>query len=193
MPDSKYLVGGSDGWLRVKREPGGAIVSLPEFLRVDVTSSSAGRDHFTALEGIEQGNKFSVLAGNLRNGNPGYMPGASLQFSLSREMLTYAGGAIRAITHSGNPIPIGQHPIQIPDFPHEGGMRYLGHSPYAKTWFYLGVGAAVDGRDDRYLHTGRASNGCITVDTSGWTALYRHLILSRSGNAKTVGTVTVVR
>jgi hypothetical protein len=193
MPDTRYLVGGSDGWLRVKREPSGAIISLPEFLRVDMTSNSAGRDHFTVLEGIEQGNKFSVLAGNLKNGNAGHKSAASLQFSLSREMLTYAGGKVRAITHGDNPIPIGQHPIQIPDFPHEAGFGYVGHSVYAKTWFYLGVGVAVYGRNDRYLHTGMRSAGCITVDPSGWTALYRHLILSRSGNGKTVGTVTVVR
>ncbi len=145
------------------------------------------------LEGVEQGSRFSVLAGNLRSGNAGYKPAVSLQFSLSRETLTYAGSSVRAVTYDGSPVPIGQHPIQIPDFPHDGGLTYIGHSPFAKTWFYLGVGAAVPGRNDRYLHTGMRSAGCITVDPSGWTTLYRHLILGRSGNAKTVGTVTVVR
>lgn len=73
------------------------------------------------------------------------------------------------------------------------GMGYLGQTPYAKNWFYLGTGNAVPGNNDRYLHTGRVSAGCITVEPASWTALYRHLILSRSGNDKTVGTVTVVR
>ncbi|MBK6973753.1 MAG: hypothetical protein IPH26_12685 [Sterolibacteriaceae bacterium] len=41
-------------------------------------------------------------------------------------------------------------------------MGYLGQTPYAKTWFDLGTGNAVRGNNDRYLHTGRVSAGCIT-------------------------------
>jgi hypothetical protein len=192
MAELEYLVDGVDGWLRVKREPSGEIVALPEYLKVDVTSREGGRDHFTVLEGTERNKHFSVLAGNLRGSDPGYRASAGLQFSLSLHQLTFPGGSVRAITDDRNPVPIGQHPIQIPDFPHDLGFGYLGQSRFATSWFYLGTGRAIRGRNDRYLHTGRASAGCITVDPSGWTALYKRLILSRSGNGTTVGTVSVV-
>lgn len=193
MPDTRYTVGGMDGWLNVKREPSGAIIAVPEFLRVEFERSSGGRDYFTVLEGVERGKKFSVKAGNLKAGNPGYRAGAALQFNLGREQLTYPGGQIKAITHSRNPIPAGAHPIQIPDFPHELGMGYISESTYAKSWFYLGQGHAVPGNNDRYLHPGSVSAGCITVDPSEWTRLYQYLSLCRSGDGKTVGSVTVVR
>lgn len=193
MAERAHVVGGTDGWLRVKRDPGGEIVSLPEFMKVEITTRSAGRDYFMVLEGPERNKLFSVLSGSLRGGEPGYLASAGLQFSLSLRQLTFPGGTVQAITDDRNPVPRGQHPIQIPDFPHDLGFGYLGQSRFATSWFYLGTGTAVRGRNDRYLHTGRASAGCITVDPSGWTALYRRLILSRSGNGTTVGTVSVVR
>jgi hypothetical protein len=182
-----------DGWLNVKREPSGEIVALPEFTKVEVALSQDGRDYFVVQEGVERGSRFSVKAGNLKVGNPGYRTAASLEFSLSREVLTFFGGQIKAITHSRNPIPIGIHPIQMPDFPHRLGGGYMGQSSYSKTWFYLGYGYAVRGSNDRYLHPGSVSAGCITVDPSMWTALYQYLVRCRSGNAKTVGNVVVSR
>lgn len=193
MSDKKYVAAGMDGWLNVKREPSGIVVALPEFTRVEVTASENERDYFIVQEGSERGNRFSVKAGNLKAGDPGYRAPAHLEFSLSRGLLTYSGGQIKAITHSRNPIPPGIHPIQMPDFPHRLGEGYMAHSRYAKTWFYLGHGNAVKGNNDRYLHPGSVSAGCITVDPSKWTALYQYLIRSRSGNAKTVGSVSVVR
>ena len=171
------------------------IVALPDCLQVDVTRSANGRDYFTVLEGVERGSQFSVKAGNLSKDNPGYRGPAMLTFSRERELLTYPGGQVKAITYEGKPIPIGQHPIQIPDFPHIMGEGYLSKTPYALTWFFLGHGNAIPGNSgtDRYLHTGTISAGCITVEPSGWTALYQYLIRCRRGDAKTVGTVTVVR
>jgi hypothetical protein len=192
MSDSRYIAGGMDGWLNVKREPSGVIIALPAFLAVEVTSSRDGRDYFTAQEGIERGNSFSVKAGNLKTGNLSYLP-AHLEFSRSRKQLLYPCGRITAITSTENPISLGFHPIQIPDFPHESGLDYLVKSRYAKTWFYLGHGKAVKGRNDRYLHPGTASDGCITVEPSQWTFFYQYLIRCRSGNEKTVGIVFVVR
>jgi hypothetical protein len=193
MSDNRYVAAGMDGWLNVKREPSGIVVALPEFTKVEVTSSQNGRDYFVVQEGVDQGSKFSVKAGNLKPGNPGYRAPANLKFSLGRELLTFLGGEVRAFTHSSNPIPVGLHPVQMPDFPHDLGGRYMGQSRYAKTWFYLGHGHAVSGHNDRYLHPGTISAGCITVDPSMWTSLYQYLIRCRSGNAKTVGSVSVVR
>ncbi len=193
MTEKHYIKGSMDGWLRVKREPSGAEISIPDFLQVDLTESKEGRDYFVVLEGLERGKKFSVKIGNLTSAYTGFSGMAHLQFSLSKGLLTYSGGKVKAITGRDRPIPVGAHPIQIPDFPHNAPDAYTRQSRYAKTWFYLGHGAAVPGRNDRYLHTGTLSDGCITVDPAEWTQLYQYLILCRSGDGKTVGMVSVVR
>lgn len=189
----RYTSAGRDGWLNVKREPSGAITALPEFIHVELESSSDDRDFFIVKEGIESGNRFSVKTGHLQPGTPAYRAAANLQFSLGRKLLTYPGGQVTAHTHERNPIPVATHPVQIPDFPHPLGTGYIDKTPYAKNWFYLGHGHAIPGNNDRYLHPGSVSAGCITVDPSGWTQLYQYLILCRRGDGKTVGTVTVVR
>ena len=197
MSEKRYIVGGMDGWLNIKREPSGQVIAVPEYLQVELTASKDGRDRFTILEGAERGKKFSVKAGNLKSGNPGYHGMASLQFNITKGLLTYHGGQVKAITGTGTnsdkPIPVGMHPVQIPDFPHDGGMGYMAQTPYAKNWFFLGHGNAMAGSSDRYLHTGERSAGCITVEPFGWTRLYQYLILCRRGDGKTVGTVSVVR
>lgn len=193
MPEKRYIVGGSDGWLLIKPEPAGVNISVPEYLQVELTSSNNGRDYITVLEGVHRGKKFSVKAGNLSSRRPEYAGPAQLTFNLNTQTLSYAKGTVRAITQDSNALSAGVHPVQIPDFPHDGGLRYMGSSAYAKSWFYLGHGAAVRDQGDRYLHPGRGSLGCITVDPAGWTQLYRYLILCRSGDGKTVGRVVVVR
>ena len=193
MAETRFVVGGPDGWLRVRKDLGGEVVSIAEYTKVQLTAQRSGRDHFTPIEGVLAGIPCSVVAGNLSKNAPEYGGPARLTFNLTRQRLNYPGGFVRAITDPRNPIPVGTHPIQMPDFPHGLGAGYSGQTPYAKTWFYLGNGVAVAGRSDRYLHPGSVSAGCITVDASGWTALYRYLILCRSGNGKTVGSVTVVR
>ncbi len=193
MTDKQYLVGGPDGWLNVKREPSGVIIALPEFTQVQVDSTTNGRDFFTVLEGGERGKRFSVKSGNLKSGNPGYRATTNLNFSIAKKLLSWPQGKIMAFTDDRNPVPVGIHPIQIPDFPHELGRNYLAHSPFSKNWFYLGHGNAIPGNNDRYLHPGRATLGCITVEPSDWTKLYQYLILCRRGDGKTIGTVTVVR
>ncbi len=193
MSNKRYTVGGMDGWLLIRSEPSGANVPIPEYLQVELTASNAGRDFFTVLEGVYRGRKFSVKSGNLSARRPEYRGPALLTFSASKKTLTYAQGTVKAFTEARNPIPVGAHPIQIPDHPHSIGMGYLGATPYAKTWFYLGHGEAVSHQGDRYLHPGSISAGCVTVDPAAWTQLYRLLILSRSGDGKTVGRVSVVR
>lgn len=186
-----YIRGDSKGWLLVLREPSKQKISLVEYTLVDVTQSKDGRDFFTALEGPYKDKKFSVKSGNLVKGKAAYKSAASLTFKLSSEELTYNGTTVKAITSASNSIPAGIHPIQIPDFPHTIGRPYLTKSKYALNWFYLRNGVAIPGNDDRYLHTGRVSAGCVTVDPSAWTSLYNYLILCRSGDGKTVGKVKV--
>lgn len=193
MEEKRHVMGGPDGWLRIKQEPGGGIVSVPEYLQVTLHSTSNGRDYFTVLEGVNRGRKFSVTAGNLGPQRAEYQAPAHLTYSLGSQQLRFPLGMVRAITDSTNPITPGAYPIQLPDHPHGIGAGYMAITPYAKTWFYLGHGAAVAGRGDRYLHPGRVSLGCISVEPAAWTQLYRYLILCRSSDGKSVGRVTVVR
>jgi hypothetical protein len=193
MAARRYTSAGMDGWLNVRREPSGIIIALPEHIATELESTSNGRDYFIAREGVERGNRFSVKEGYLKPQTPAYRSAAMIQFSLSRKILTYSGGRASAFTKDINPIKTGTHPIQIPDFPHNLGATYLANTPYAKNWFYLRHGNAIIGKNDRYLHPGGVSDGCITVDPSDWTKLYQYLILCRSGDEKTVGNVVVVR
>ncbi len=196
MSEKRYVIGGNDGWLRVRRESNDEIISLPEYLRVEFKLNRGGRDHFVALEGVHKGTAFTVKEGNLGKPLPVYKPAAKLVFHRNKQELIYSGGKIKAITAELNgdikPIAPGVYPIQIPDFPHDAG-DYLSISAYAKNWFYLGHGVAIYGKNDRYLHPGRYSEGCVTVSAAGWTTLYQYLILCRAGDDKNVGSITVYR
>ena len=193
MADKRYVApASSDGWLLVKPEPFGVNVALPEYLAVEVTSSKNGREYFTALEGVYAGRTFSVGVGHLRMGNPGYRAPATLRFNIGKQLLNFPNGQVKAITSPQNPVMTGSLAIQIPDFPHDLGSAYLSQSQYAKNWFYLGQGVAAPGSSDRYLQTGRVSAGSIAVDPGTWTLIYRYLILCRSDDGRSVGSVIVV-
>ena len=193
MASKRNIIGGNDGWLRIKLEPYGEIVSVPEHLQVELASSAGGRDFFTVLEGPHRGRKCSVTAGNL---SPALIPmrkAASLVFRKSTGVLTCGTATMHAEMAPFNEIPNGLHPIQLPDFPHQGGRGYMTDSKYAKTWFYLGHGTAKPGENglDRYLHTGMISGGCVTVNPDQWTQLYELICKCRSNDGKTIGTITV--
>ena len=75
--------------------------------------------------------------------------------------------------------------LEFPYEPHPHGRRYMTYSKYAKTWFRIGH------TGDRFLHTGRFSEGCITVKNhSQWTPIYNRLIRSRK-DKKSVGILIV--
>ncbi len=192
MTHQRHILVGGDGWLKARREPSGTTVALPEFLRVEFEGSADGRDFFTVREGMERGNRFSVKSGSLRAGSPAYRGPAGLQFSMSRRALAFSGGQVRAVTRESEPIAFGVHPLYIPDFPHLDGATYLAQSVYAKTWFCLGFARSVAVGGDCYLQPGAISAGCITVEPADWTRVWRYLILCRSRDERTVGTITVV-
>jgi hypothetical protein len=116
MGEKRHVIGGTDGWLKVRREPSGQIIALPEYLHVEFSHNKDGRDFFEAVEGSEQGKIFSVRQGNLRRGLPAYKPAARLEFNVTMQKLSFPGGDIRAITADGAAaVPLGTHPVQIPD------------------------------------------------------------------------------
>lgn len=76
-------------------------------------------------------------------------------------------GSLRTKMDAANPIANDTHPIQLSDFPHDLGRAYLVSASKALIWFYLGIGNAVPGNNDRYLHPSRISAGCVTVEDIG--------------------------
>ena len=187
-----HIVGDNTGWLIVKLEPSGDRIALPEYLKVELTKTENARDYITILEGVHRGKNASVKASNLGS-MATYKGAAKLVFDIAKEELNYGGSqTLKAITDPSNPIPKGIHNIQIPDFPHPSGRSYLSQTVHALSWFYMGVGNAIAGKNDRYLHTGSVSAGCVTVSPSDWDKLYEHVILSRQGDDTNVGTIKVV-
>lgn len=195
--EMRYVSTDNTGWLRVKLDAGGKIVALPQYIKVKYIERRNGRDYFTIEEGVYKGKDASV---SQKSGNqswlgkplPAYSSAANLVFKKREGKLVTPIGVIAATTDSSNPISNGRHPIQLPDFPHDLGRSYVGRASKAMTWFYLGTGNAIPGKNDRYLHPGRISAGCVTVtDVSKWDSLYKKLILSRASGGKNVGAITV--
>ncbi len=185
------------GWLSVKLAPVDRIVSLPQYIKVAFNERRNGRDYFDIEEGVYKGKSASVSQKSgssswLGKSLPTYRGPVSLIFRKNEGKLVTPIGSLSATTDSSNPITNGLHPVQLPDFPHDLGRSYTSRASKAMTWFYLGTGNAIAGKNDRYLHPGRISAGCVTVtDISKWDLLYAVLILSRDQGGKNVGTITV--
>jgi hypothetical protein len=195
--EALYIVTDGSGWLSVKLEPSGTIVPLPQYIKVSFSERRGGRDYFRIEEGVYQGKNASVAARSsstswLGKPLPIYRGPALLTFKKGAGKLSTPIGELTANTDGSNPIANGSHPIQLPDFPHDLGRGYLSQASKAMTWFYLGSGNAIPGNNDRYLHPGRISAGCVTVtDIAKWDSLYDVLILSRAPGGRNAGTITV--
>ena len=201
--DIRYITGDEKGWL-LARKPTGVQIELPEYLKVEFikTEKDAARnetrDHFKNLEGRERGTSVSVRqkpgGGSwLVKGDPGWRGAAQVRFSLSKKELTYPGGPkLIAVSEGGPHVPVGTHDLELPDVSHKFGEHYLGVAKRAKSWFFIGHSMNGAGINNRYLHVGNFSAGCVTVQSrEGWDQLYRYLILTRKGDGKSVGAITV--
>jgi len=193
------------GWLVVKHSDGSLYPPLPQYLSVDVFKTVGGREYFRILEGLPriQGREASVSLnanGGSRLWSNNWRPSfeARLRFTITNAQagtgeLWYGDwtqyGPIKAKTDPSNPPPSGLYDIEIPDEVHPFGEGYLDLSPFATTWFRIGHWG------DRFIHLGRISAGCITVDAQAedrgaWSRLYDYLINRRKDN-RSVGTVRV--
>lgn len=103
---------------------------------------------------------------------------------LTKGILKGAQGEIKFVTETANPVPVGKHDIEIPDFQHNKTKDLTYHG---STWFRLGHSG------DRYLHPGSFSKGCITIigGYPYWEHIYGALIEARKDD-KSVGTMTVI-
>ena len=110
--DMRYIATDESGWLRVKLEPSGSIVPLPQYLKVTFLERRSGRDHFKIEEGVY---KDKIASVSQRSGSsswlgkprPVYKKEVSLTFKKSEGNLTTPIGTFKAITAPENPIPNG--------------------------------------------------------------------------------------
>ena len=195
--EPRYIATDNSGWLRAKLEPDDIVVPLPQYLKVSFSERANERDYFKIEEGVYKGKKASVSQRSetsswLGYPQPAYKGPAILIFKKRKGKLVTPIGMLDATTDISNPINDGPYPIQLPGFPHDLARSYVPQASKAMTWFYLGTGHAVPGINDRYLHPGLISAGCVTVtDLSKWDMLYDTLILSRVPGGHDAGIITV--
>ncbi|MCD4706062.1 hypothetical protein K8R61_03205 [bacterium] len=185
----RYVPDVSNGWLKV-RIVNGKEVSLPAFLKVQFKYFERGREYFTILEGPYKNEKASV---KLEDNKSWFSTGVEhqslvhLKYSISKKTLFIDNKKYQATDHADSPWKKGWYDIELPDYPHEDRMNYVNTSSRFKTWFRIGH------KGERYLHTGRASLGCITItEIEKWNEIYDKLIKARKGDFMSVGVLEVV-
>lgn len=192
-PAIRYVADTDDkGWLEVvlKNADAEKHISLPIHLKVLLEDKDEHREHFTIAEGALKNIRASVALGD--NGesrfsktNP-HTKSAKLTYSISKKILTIGRKRYTTVDYPNAMWTKGIYDIKIPDYPHAGGNVYP-NNKHATTWF------RIYHPEDRYLHTGERSLGCITVtENNRWDELYTLLIASRKGDDKNIGTVKVI-
>jgi hypothetical protein len=185
---TRYIQEPSTGWLTVLDEAGKRI-ALPETLCVEVFRVAENREHFTVTEGPHRGKRASVPLnsdGTSRlSGIDSRGRAVRASYSVSRKTLTVGGVSYQTVDYPLRPWALGTYDIEIPDAPHRGGLNYP-EASRSRTWFRVGHSG------DRFIHTGAASAGCITVvDRSKWDQVCSILIKGRKGDRVSVGTIEV--
>ena len=186
----RYVKEQLKGWLRVKMNHG-MEVSLPDFLKVRFEKSENKRDYFTILEGAHQGKSASVKLDengkSFLTGGEHHTDPVKMTYFLSRKELRVNSKRYETRDYPESPWNKGLYDVEIPDAPHKGGIGYLEVAKKATVWFRVGHSG------DKYIHTGSASLGCITL-TEGkkWDSLYSVLIKSRKGDSISIGTLVVI-
>jgi hypothetical protein len=176
------------GWLTVVDDSGKRI-ALPETLCVELFRVEDGREYFTITEGPHRGKRASVRLNSdgssvLSQADPRVRP-VKATYSVSRKTLTVGTASYQTVDYPLKPWALGVYDIEIPDAPRKGGLRYP-EASRSRTWFRVGHSG------DRFIHTGAASAGCITVvDRAKWDQICATLIRGRKGDRVSVGTIGV--
>lgn len=203
MPkNDRYIISpDKSGWLKVKF--GGQEVSLPHYLKVHLLRTEGGREYFKVMEGGHRSREASVKlkadgSSYLGGAELRHLPAARLKFNRRMARLWYgAHGPVPVKLYEDNPVPLGQHPLEIPDHPHPGGLLYTDASDYTTVWFHINTPQPADSLGQhRYLHAGSVSAGCVTIIVrealGSWTDIFNYAIRRREGDGKNVGTIEVV-
>ncbi len=197
---TQWLGQTTDGWI-VTLDSAGRRRSLPSHIKLNVTGTTSGRDQFQVLEGVNSGTDGTIATGSgllttvnphksaatvrfrNRTGGPTTIAGVTYDKELVIEYNDGSGsqsaGPFNAVGDSANPIPVGSHVLQVPDYPHDLGASY---SQYGTVWFRIGTSG------DRYLHPGSISAGCATAQGSTWVQIYETIVKRRDAS-NNVGTL----
>lgn len=185
----KYVPDVSNGWLKVKIVDG-EDVSLPAFLKIQSDYFESGREYFTIFEGPYKDKKASV---KLEDNKAWFLtdiklePAVHLKYSISQKTLFIDNKKYQTTDHTGSPWKKGWYDIELPDYHHKDRVNYIKISSRFNTWFRIGH------TGERYLHTGRASLGCITItEIEKWNEIYDKLIKARKEDFMSVGVLEVV-
>lgn len=76
---------------------------------------------------------------------------------------------------------VGWSGLGLPDYPHSKSDRYSAR--FRRIWFPIYPRSKLDALDneERYLHCGLYSEGCLSVDPARWDSVYDYLIRRRKG------------
>ena len=185
---TRFVQESDTGWLTVLDETGKRI-ALPETLCVELFRVAEGREYFTITEGPHRGKRASVRLNSdgssvLSESDPRGRP-VKATYSVSRKTLMVGTASYQTVDYPLKPWALGIYDIEIPDAPHKGGLRYP-EASRSRTWFRVGHSG------DRFIHTGAASAGCVTVvDRAKWDQICATLIRGRKGDRVSVGTIEV--
>jgi hypothetical protein len=187
---TRYISRSKDGWTGVLSEATGAKLALPARLRVSVFKVESKREYITILEGTHRGTRATIKLnadGTSRlEAETAQTAEVKLRYSKAARTLTIGRQTFLTRDYPLRPWAKGVYDIEIPDWPHKGGLRFP-EANLAKVWFRVGHSG------DRYIHTGAASSGCVTLtERNRWDALCEILMRARKGDGISVGTLTVV-
>ncbi|MCG2690149.1 hypothetical protein L6252_02615 [Candidatus Parcubacteria bacterium] len=182
----------SQGFLKVRIEDGNPKEEfLPAYLKVKRESISTEREYFTILEGVERGRRASLSfkgsGSSWLVSDVNHEPAVRAKYSISQKVFILNGKKYKITDNPATSWKKGAYDIEIPDYPHGGGHRYIDQAKRAMTWFRIGHGGS------RYLHTGLHSAGCITItEIARWMEIYNTLIKARKGDFMSVGSLEVI-
>ena len=182
--------GRGKGWLKVILEDDKSVKSLPAYLKLKIERADVKREYFTILEGVYRGRPASVELSDdnflrLVTGIK-HKPPVRITYSTSKKILTLKGKRYKTDDDPKNPWKKGLYDIEIPDYPHRGGLNYP-EAGRGTVWF------RISHSGERYLHPGIVSAGCISVtETKRWMEIYDTLIKARKGDFMSVGIFEVI-
>ncbi|MDP2951606.1 MAG: hypothetical protein Q8N55_04455 [bacterium] len=182
--------GRAKGWLKVRIESDKSIKPLPAYLKVKIERINAKREYFTILEGAYRGKLASI---ELRDDGSSWLIAGikhelptRMTYLISKKIITLKNKKYKADDDPKNPWTKGLYDIEIPDHPHEGGLKYP-EAERGTVWFRIGHSGA------RYLHPGLVSAGCVSMsEIIRWMEIYNALIKARKGDFISIGVLKVV-
>jgi len=188
----RYVRETDQGFVKVRMDDG-SIESLASFLKVKYEGQEVNRDCFTILEGVFQNRTASVKLDEdgssflqLENEHTGPV---HMIYSLSKDKLKVKGKSYNVVKEVSNSWKKGFYDVEIPDHIHELGRSYTDRARKAMVWFHIGH----DPKDERYLHTGSITAGCITInEVEKWDELWNVVVRGRKRDGKSVGILEVI-